>query len=88
MHAATEPAGRLRMYSRPGCHLCEQLAEELLPLIRDRLALEIVDIDSRPDWRAAFGERIPVLEFEGRFVCQYVLDKDAVAKILAGIADS
>lgn len=88
MLPSTEAARRLRMYSRPGCHLCEQLAEELLPMIRDRLELEIVDIDTRPDWRAAFGKRIPVLEFEGRVVCQYLLDKEAVAKILAGIADS
>ncbi len=76
-----QPAG-LRIYSRPGCHLCEELIEALLPMIRDRLPLEVVDIDSRPDWAAAYGSRIPVVEFNGEFVCQYALDATAVSDIL------
>ena len=31
----------ISVYSRQGCHLCEQLIEELLPLIRGRLDLEV-----------------------------------------------
>jgi hypothetical protein len=32
----TGDSGKIRVYSRPGCHLCELLIDELLPLIRDR----------------------------------------------------
>lgn len=73
----------LRVYSRPGCHLCEQLVEELLPMVRGRLALDVVDIDDSPDWQEAYGTRIPVVEFDGRVVCQYTLDTPAIERILA-----
>jgi hypothetical protein len=72
----------LQVYSRPGCHLCEQLIEELLPLVRGHLAVDVRDIDSRDDWRAAFDTRVPVVEFNGEFVCEQSLDKDALNRIL------
>ena len=76
-------AGSLRIYSRPGCHLCEQMIEELLPLVRGKLQIEVVDIDSRSDWREKYDTRIPVLEYDAGFVCQYTLDVPAIQRILA-----
>ena len=78
----------LIVYSRPGCHLCERLVEALLPLIRGRADLEIVDIDADEALRASYGERIPVLEYRGAFVCQYVLDEAAVREVLDTMAAS
>ena len=75
--------GVLRVYSKPGCHLCEILIEELLPLIRGRLELEVVDIESRPDWLRDYRTRIPVVEFNSAAVCQYKLDVTAIQRILA-----
>ena len=72
----------LDVYSRRGCHLCEQLLEELLPQVRGRLDVAVHDIDTRDDWKAAYGTRIPVVEFDGEPVCQYHLDRDALARIL------
>ncbi len=72
----------LRVYSRPGCHLCEQLVEEMAPLVRGRLRIEVVDIDSCPDWQRSYGSRIPVVEFKSEFVCQYSLDVVAIQRIL------
>ena len=77
-----------KIYSRPGCHLCEILIEELLPLIRGRAAVEVLDIDSDPRWRSMYDTRIPVLEFDELLVCQYRLDRQALAAVLAGIADN
>lgn len=79
---------RIRVYSRAGCHLCEILIEELLPLIRDRLDLDVLDIDSRPQWTEEYGTRIPVVEYEGRTICQYRLDGDAIRSILASLPGS
>ena len=73
----------LRVYSRSGCHLCEILIEALLPLIRGRLDLDVVDIESRPDWLRDYGTRIPVVEFNSKAVCQYKLDVAAIQSILA-----
>lgn len=78
----------IRVYSRPGCHLCEKLIESLLPLIRGRLELDIVDIDSQPALQEDYGTRIPLVEFDGRIVCQYSLDESAIATILANQAGS
>ena len=70
-------------YSRQGCHLCEVMLEELLPLIRDKLAIEVRDIDLRADWREKYDRRVPVLEFDGKVVSEFPLDYDAVRAILA-----
>ena len=77
-----------RVYSRPGCYLCEQLVEELLPLARGRIDVEVVDIDTREAWRSAYDTRIPVVEYAGEFVCQYTLDVAAVRRIIgaAGVS--
>ena len=71
------------VYSRRGCHLCEHLIEELLPLLSGRLALEVRDVDTNPDWQARFGERVPVLEIDDRIVCEARLDRQAVEQALS-----
>lgn len=83
VHPESPAAGRIRVYSRPGCHLCEQLIDELLPLIRGRLDLEVVDIDTRPEWKIKYGIRIPLVEYDGQTVCQYHLDVEAIRTILS-----
>ena len=73
----------LQVFSRRGCHLCEQLIDELLPLIRGRLELVVCDIDTREDWRNEYDTRVPVVKYDGEFICQYHLDRDALTKILS-----
>ena len=74
------------VYSRQGCHLCEQLIEELLPLVRGQLEVRICDIDTRPEWSRDYGTRIPVVEYDGELVCQYHLDRDAIVSILGSLS--
>ncbi len=74
----------LYVYSRQGCHLCEVLIEELLPLIEGRLQLEVRDIDTDPAWHEQFWSDIPVVEYQGRVVCKHFLDKAAITGILRG----
>lgn len=70
------------VYSRPGCHLCEVLIDELLPLTRDRATLLVRDVDSRSDWRERFGLEIPVVELAGERLCHFTLDRGAVLAAL------
>lgn len=74
------------VYSRRGCHLCDELIEELLPLIRGRLDLEVRDIDTCEEWRRAYHTRVPVVEYDGEAICQYHLDRHALARLLDGPA--
>lgn len=70
------------VYSRQGCHLCELLIEELVPLCRGRAAIRVREVDERPEWREAFGLRIPVLCHGDRELCSTRLDRDAVLALL------
>ncbi len=74
----------IRVYSRPGCHLCEQLIEEITPLLGGRARLEILNIDTRSEWLEAYGTRVPVVEIDGRFICQHRLDRAALHSALSG----
>jgi len=70
------------VYRRAGCHLCDILIEELLPLVRGRSEIEIRDIDTREEWRREYDARVPVVEHDGNVVCQYHLDRQALERIL------
>ena len=78
----------LVVFSRQGCHLCEELIEELLPLIRGRMSLEVRDIDTRDDWRDRYDTRVPVLEYEGRVLAEYRLDREALAAVMDSVTDA
>ncbi len=74
----------VQIYSRPGCHLCEQLIEEIAPLLRGRARLTVLNVDSRADWQEDYGNRVPVVEIDGRFVCEHKLDRAALHSVLSG----
>lgn len=76
----------LDVYSRQGCHLCEVLLEELLPLVRGRLEVVVHDIDTRADWREKYDTRVPVVEYDGELICQYHLDPGALELVLNRIS--
>lgn len=55
------------MYTRQGCHLCEQ-AWQLLEQARQHysFALQQVDIDTEPELARAYGECVPVVTVDGK----------------------
>ncbi len=72
----------LYVYSREGCHLCEVLIRQLLPMIEGQLRLEVRDIDTNPDWHERFWMDIPVVEHRGEVICRHFLDPAAITGIL------
>ena len=56
----------VRVYSRPGCHLCDEALEEIRALPTSGFELEVVDIEQDDELLARFLERIPVIELDGR----------------------
>jgi len=78
----------LHVYSRQGCHLCEVLIEELLPMLRGRLVVEVCDIDTRPDWRAKYDTRVPVVEYEDSLISEYPLDRRAISVLLESLSEN
>jgi hypothetical protein len=70
------------VYSRQGCHLCEVLIEELLPLVHGRLEVIINDVDTREDWKQEYDTRVPFVTYDGEPICKYHLDREALTRIL------
>ncbi len=70
------------IYSRQGCHLCEVLIEELLSLARGKFELDVHDVDTREEWKRKYDARVPVVEYDGELICQYHLDRQALARII------
>jgi thioredoxin reductase (NADPH) len=80
----TEPT--LVVYSRRGCHLCEDLLGELEPLVRGRVPIVVRDVDEREAWRERYGERVPVVCAGERELCIYRLDRRAMLDWLTGVS--
>lgn len=74
------PPTKVRLLTRPGCHLCEEMLALAGPVAREEgVALEVVDVDSDPALAARWGLEIPVLLDEsGRLVAKV---RDPEAKI-------
>jgi hypothetical protein len=72
----------LDLYTREGCHLCEDMIESLQPRIRGRATLRVHDIDTDTALRARYDIRVPVLEYNGSPISEYVLDVEALSAVL------
>lgn len=73
----------LTVYSRRGCHLCEIMLEELVPLCRDQATITVLDVDTCQDWQQAYGDRVPVLCLDGRELSVARLDRRALLALFA-----
>ncbi len=74
------------VYSRQGCHLCEDLLAQLIQLqqVRDFNIAE-VDVDSSPQLIEQYGSQVPVVTCGDEKLCHYFLDQAAVMQALAGV---
>ncbi|MFN8159718.1 MAG: glutaredoxin family protein [Solirubrobacterales bacterium] len=68
------------LYSRPGCHLCEEARKRLLAIRAEGRDFELreVDIEAEEDLHRRYLERIPVVAVAGLVVSELVLDEAAV----------
>jgi len=74
-----------RLLTRPGCHLCDEMAAVLERDLGRRGESWIeVDIDGDPALRERFGELVPVLLRDGRPVAKVRLDRPTLRRLIAG----
>ena len=72
------------LYTRAGCHLCDEARDVILSL-RDsgeRFELSEIDIDGDDELHARFLERIPVVEIDGQLVAELHVDAGALRDAL------
>ena len=68
------------VYSRPGCHLCEEAIARLVAIHGEgyEFALHEIDIESDELLLRRHLERIPVVEVDGIVASELVLDEAGV----------
>jgi glutaredoxin len=74
------------LYTRPGCHLCDQARAELEGLRREHgFALVECNIETDERLHAAYLERVPVVELDGELISELWLDRGALVARLATV---
>ena len=77
-------ASQLTIYSRLGCHLCEDM-EKLLPeyLHNSALSFTVIYIDNDPVLEQQYGTLVPVLKAGENEICHYFLDVKALQQYIS-----
>ncbi|MEA2518275.1 MAG: Glutaredoxin-like domain [Chloroflexota bacterium] len=91
---AVTPLPELILYTRDGCHLCDEARAIVQGQLEDRAArgqrtaaLRERDIATDPHWEREFLDRIPVLELSGRRL-ELVSSPSKVRRFLADVLDA
>ena len=68
------------LYTRPGCHLCDQARDAILGMRDGGAAFELdeIDIETDDELHRTYLERIPVVAVDGELVSELVLDASAL----------
>jgi glutaredoxin len=67
------------VYSRPGCHLCD---DALALLASYQLTATEVNIDENPELREKFDTCVPVVEIDGQIRFRGRIDRRLLERIL------
>jgi glutaredoxin len=77
-------AHRVTVYTRAGCGLCVEAEAEVARICADVGAgWTTVDVDSDEDLRAEYGDRVPVIEVDGREHGFWRVEEDRLRAALA-----
>ena len=77
----------IRIYSRPGCHLCDEM-KAIVQRVAARqtppLAIEIIDISTDANLETLYGWDVPVLMVNGMKAAKYRVTEEELTRILEG----
>ncbi|MBD3619132.1 MAG: glutaredoxin family protein [Chromatiales bacterium] len=77
------PTARLTVYSRIGCHLCEDMQAQLMRLQSQwNFEFEVIDIDEDAALRERFNVKVPVLALGDDIICCHFLDERSLLDAL------
>ena len=75
---------KLTLYTRIGCHLCEDMEQALPELATEfNFTIETVVIDNNNELEQAYGTKVPVLTIGDEIICEYFIDKNALSKAVS-----
>ena len=78
---------RLTIYSKPGCHLCDDMKALIHRVIAQRpeagdLSLEEIDVSTDPELLDRYGLEIPVLLIDGKKVAKYRVSEVELTRLV------
>lgn len=77
--------GRLTLYTRRDCCLCEEMKTAIRTVAKEfPLEFDEIDVDREPALAEKFGAQVPVLFIDGRKVFKYRVTVEALRKKLRG----
>ena len=80
----------LTLYSRPGCHLCDEMkavVRRAIASIQEPVTIEEIDISTDPGLEERYGLEIPVLLVNGKKTAKYRITDAEMVRILEARAD-
>lgn len=73
----------IELYSRPGCHLCDDAKVIIEQLIyKYGIVFQVTDVDSNDKLRDAYGWDIPVIMIEGKEAFRHRVEAGALERKL------
>ena len=74
----------LTLYTRAGCHLCDEMKAALAPIAKEFGArITEVDVDQSDELRALYGNEVPVLFLGSRKAAKHRLDAQQMRRQLS-----
>ena len=78
---------RLTLYSRPGCHLCDQMKSLVHRIISaqpnaQQFSVDEIDISGDPELLDRYGLEIPVLMIDGKKVAKYRVSEEELTRMV------
>ena len=74
---------RLTIYSRPGCHLCDEMKAVVHRVSASvPLTLDEIDISGNAELERLYGVEIPVLMVDGKKVAKYRIGESELLRVL------
>jgi thiol-disulfide isomerase/thioredoxin len=75
----------LTIYSRPGCHLCDEMKTVVQRVVRSvatPITIAEIDISTATDLEARYGLEIPVLLVDGKKAAKYRVSEEELTRLL------
>jgi glutaredoxin len=75
---------RLTIYSKPGCHLCDEMKAVVHRVLESRgdVPLDEIDVSADPALLDRYGLEVPVLLIDGTKVAKYRIAEEELARMV------
>jgi glutaredoxin len=73
----------ITVYTRQGCHLCDEAIGVVRRVARGRAEITLVDIDADPHLTQRYTVRVPVVAVDGVEIAEYHIAPDQLEAALA-----